>query len=105
MAVIKVSDSNRVIELAILGAVNNLNALQARTLTFGQIYMELVRTQTDFPTIKECVAIVNVLVAEGLIVSKGILEHDPGFPYTQHLIGGVTEVGVAALMTYDALLE
>ncbi|WP_155496582.1 hypothetical protein [Pseudomonas amygdali] len=68
------SDSNRVIELAILGAVNNLNVLRARTLTFGQIYMELVRTQTDFPTIKECVAIVNVLVAEGPIVSKETLK-------------------------------
>ncbi|AVE03793.1 hypothetical protein CYL20_04240 [Pseudomonas palleroniana] len=89
--------SGCVLELAILGVIYELNSDQSRTLTFGQIYMALLRAHSNISPISECVVVVNLLVTEGLIVSRKVLDHDRAFPYTQHLIGGLTEVGVAAL--------
>lgn len=94
---------NYLIELAILDVISKLNTSKARILTFGNIYMELVRTHKNIPSIKDCVIIVNAMVAESLLVSDRTLEHDPSFPYTQHLISGLTEIGVAALEAYAML--
>ncbi|WP_205929145.1 hypothetical protein [Pseudomonas viridiflava] len=94
--------SGCVLELAILSVISELTADQNRTLTFGQIYMALIRAYSDIPSITECVVIVDVLVSEGLIFSKRVLDYDPAFPYVQHLIGGVAEVGVAASDFYAA---
>lgn len=85
------------IELAILSAVQKLNAMRARPLTFGQIYMELVQSYPEIPSIVECVMTVDGLVAVGLVISEKVLEPDPGFPFTQHIIAGLTEIGEAAL--------
>ncbi|MCI3946061.1 hypothetical protein K0038_03111 [Pseudomonas syringae] len=37
------------------------------------------------------------MVREGLLTSAKVLEHDLSFPYPQHLISGLTEMGAASL--------
>ncbi|WP_243247757.1 hypothetical protein [Pseudomonas maioricensis] len=76
---------------------------KARQLTCGQIYMQLVRRQPSVPSIVRCVLAIDVLVNEGLLVSERVLEEDPAFPYTQHIIRGLTEIGAASLLTSDAV--
>jgi hypothetical protein len=67
-------------------------------MTFGQIYMQLVRSQQSIPPIAQCVVTVDVLVKEGLLVSERVLDEDPAFPYIQHIISGLTDIGAACLM-------
>jgi hypothetical protein len=85
------------LDLALLKTVRSLNGKEARKLTFGQIYMHLLRTHPQVPPIPQCVLAVNALVMEGLLVSDRVLDEDPAFPYAQHIISGLTEVGVASL--------
>ncbi len=92
--------SNYLTELAILNVVNKLNSPGVRALTFGQIYLALICAGSKVPSITECVLIVNTLVEEGLVISKKAFEPDPGFPYTLHLISGLTEMGAAVLKAY-----
>jgi hypothetical protein len=96
------------VDLAILKAVSLLSegkpgGGKPRKLTCGQIYMQLVRRQPSFPSIVRCVLAIDVLVNEGLLVSERILDADPAFPYTQHIISGLTEIGAASLMASDAV--
>ncbi|WP_328588287.1 MULTISPECIES: hypothetical protein [Pseudomonas syringae group] len=92
------SDSLFRTDLAILKAVRRLCAGQPRKLTFGQIYRELVRAHSSLPAIDVCVAMVDTMVREGLLRSARILEHDLSFPYPQHIICGLTEIGAASLV-------
>ncbi len=96
------------IDLAILNAVWLLGEGKAgggkpRKLTCGQIYMQLVRRQRSVPSIVRCVLAIDVLVNEGLLVSERVLDEDPAFPYTQHIISGLTEIGAASLTAKDAM--
>lgn len=84
-------------ELAILKTVHALCEKGSRRITFGQIYMHLLRLRSSIPSITRCVETVDELVKEGLLVSERILDQDPDFPYTQHIIGGLTEIGLASL--------
>lgn len=86
------------IDLNILKAVRALAGTGLRAMTCGQIYMQLVRTAQPLPPIERCVVAIDSLVKEGLIVSKKVLDVDPAFPYTQHVIAGLTEVGAACLV-------
>lgn len=88
---------NLSIDLAVLKSVRLLNRVRSRKLTFGQIYMQLLRSQAHTPSIAQCVVAVDVLVREGLLVSERVLEQDPAFPYVQHIISGLTEIGAASL--------
>ncbi|WP_024657876.1 hypothetical protein N027_11110 [Pseudomonas syringae USA007] len=97
-----VSNEYNRIERVVLGAVKRLCGGQRRKLTFGQIYRELVRTQPSVPAISVCVTTVDTLVREGLLTSVKTLEPDQSFPYTQHLISGLTEIGAASLMDTGA---
>lgn len=85
------------LDLALLKTVRALNTKEARKLTFGQIYMHLLRAHPHVPPIPQCVLAVNALVMEGLLVSARVLDEDPAFPYTQHIISGLTEVAIASL--------
>lgn len=85
------------IDIAILKAVLLLTRNGQRKLTFGQIYMHLVGCLQSIPPIARCVVAVDVLVSEGLLTSERILEDDPTFPFAQHIISGLTEVGEASL--------
>lgn len=85
------------IDLAILKTVHLLCEGHDRRITFGQIYMHLLRLRKGVPSIVQCVETVDVLVKEGLLVSARILDQDPDFPYTQHIISGLTEIGRASL--------
>ena len=85
------------IDIAILNAVRLLTRDGQRKLTFGQIYMHLVGCLQSIPPIARCVEAVDVLVSEGLLTSERVLEDDPTFPYLQHIISGLTEVGEACL--------
>lgn len=96
------------VDLAILEAVWLLTegkpgGGKPRKLTCGQIYMQLVRRQPSVPSIVRCVLAIDVLVSEGLLVSERVLEEDPAFPYTLHIIRGLTEIGTACLVTSDAV--
>ncbi len=97
------------VDLAILKAVWLLisevrpGGGKPRQLTCGQIYMQLVRRQPSVPSIVRCVLAIDVLVNEGLLVSERVLEEDPAFPYTQHIISGLTEIGGASLMAKNAM--
>ncbi|MCQ2993869.1 hypothetical protein NLO95_07035 [Pseudomonas syringae] len=96
------------IDLAILKAVWLLGEGKPgegkpRKLTCGQIYMQLVRRQRSVPSIVRCVLAIDVLVNEGLLVSERVLDADPAFPYTQHIISGLTEIGAASLTAKDAV--
>ena len=96
------------VDLAILKAVWLLSegkpgGGKPRKLTCGQIYMQLVRRQPSVPSIVRCVLAIDVLVNEGLLVSERLLDADPAFPYTQHIISGLTEIGAASLMVKDAM--
>lgn len=96
------------LDLAILKAVWLLSegkpgGSKPRKLTCGQIYMQLVRRQPSVPSIVRCVLAIDVLVNEGLLVSERVLDADPAFPYTQHIISGLTEIGAASLMAKDAM--
>ncbi|OUM08071.1 hypothetical protein BW686_08645 [Pseudomonas syringae] len=84
-------------DLAILKVVRRLCSSQPRKLTFGQIFRELVRCHSSLPAIDVCVARVDTMVREGLLTSAKVLEHDLSFPYPQHLISGLTEMGAASL--------
>lgn len=90
------------LNLAVLKTVRLLTQHQAdhqtAKLTFGQIYMQLVRTRQSIPPIAQCVGIVDELVREGLLISERVLGEDPAFPYTQHLISGLSPIGVACLV-------
>jgi hypothetical protein len=85
------------LDLALLKTVRALNKKEVRKLTFGQIYMHLLRAHQQVPPIPQCVLAVNTLVMEGLLVSARVLDEDPAFPYTQHIISGLTEVAIASL--------
>ncbi|MDU8431268.1 hypothetical protein RYA99_22255 [Pseudomonas syringae pv. actinidifoliorum] len=97
-----VSNEYNRIERVVLTAVKRLCGGQRRKLTFGQIYRELVRSQSSVPAIGVCVTTVDTLVREGLLTSIKTLEPDRSFPYTQHLISGLTEIGAASLMDTGA---
>ncbi len=92
-----VSHENPRIDLAILKIVRRLCSSKPRKLTFGQIYMELVRACASLPAIPVCVMTVDTMVREGLLTSAKVLEPDLSFPFTQHLISGLTEIGAASL--------
>lgn len=85
------------IDIAILNAVRLLTRDGQRKLTFGQIFMHLVGCLQSIPPIARCVEAVDALVSEGLLTSERVLEDDPTFPYVQHIISGLTEVGEASL--------
>ncbi len=84
-------------ELAVLEIVRSSNFIRPRKLTSGQLYMALIRLQSDVPAIERFMAMIDELVKEGLLISAMVLDHDPSFPYTQHIILGLTEPGEAAL--------
>lgn len=90
-------DPRYAVDLAVLGAVRVLNDEGATKLTFGQIYTRLIRAHSRIPAIADCVVAVDVLVKEGLLVSERVLDEDPAFPYTQHIISGLTEIGAASM--------
>lgn len=89
------------IELAILKTVLALSEGGSRRITFGQIYMHLLRLRSSVPSITRCVESVDGLVKEGLLVSARILDQDPDFPYTQHIISRLTDVGLASVAEND----
>ncbi|KTB78849.1 hypothetical protein [Pseudomonas syringae] len=84
-------------ELAVLEIVRSSNFIRPRKLTSGQLYMALIRLQSDVPSIESFMAMIDELVKEGLLISATVLDHDASFPYTQHIILGLTEIGEAAL--------
>ncbi|RMO66700.1 hypothetical protein ALQ37_101820 [Pseudomonas syringae pv. aptata] len=90
-----VSDGKQRVDLAVLSIVGRLCFSKPQKLTFGQIYRELVRAYSSAPAIHVCVATVDTLVREGLLISTRVLEPDQSFPYTQHIISGLTEIGAA----------
>ncbi|RMO81541.1 hypothetical protein ALQ33_101383 [Pseudomonas syringae pv. philadelphi] len=92
-----VSHQNLRIDLAILRVVRRLCSNQPRKLTFGQIYTELIRCHSVPPAIPACVTTVDTMVREGLLTSAQVLEPDLSFPYPQHIISGLTEIGAASL--------
>ncbi|KAA8698087.1 hypothetical protein F4W67_01075 [Pseudomonas caricapapayae] len=92
-----VSDENPRVDLAVLSIVKRLCVSKPQKLTFGQIYRELVRAHSRAPAIHVCVTTVDTLVREGLLISAKVLEADQSFPYTQHIISGLTEIGAASL--------
>ena len=101
-----VSDEKQRLDLAVLHIVSRLCFSKPQKLTFGQIYRELVRAYSSAPAIHVCVATVDTLVGEGLLISTRVLEPDQSFPYTQHIISGLTEIGAASLRgCKDALAE
>lgn len=85
------------LDLAVLKVVGRLSDSNSTRITFGQIYMQLVRCLPNIPSIAECVVAVDVLVKEGLQVSQRVLDEYPAFPYTQHIISGLTDIGAASL--------
>nr|WP_259640672.1 hypothetical protein [Pseudomonas viridiflava] len=85
------------IDVAILSVVRRFSSDRSRRLTFGQIYMEVLKRSAHVFPIIECVNAVDVLVREGLLISERTLDVDQSFPYTQHIISGLTEVGAASL--------
>lgn len=95
------SESER-IDVALLSVVSRLSPDRTRRLTFGQIYMELLKRSPRVCPLIECVLAVNVLASEGLLISERVLEVDPSFPYTQHLISGLSDVGAASLDEREA---
>ncbi|PBP94137.1 hypothetical protein CCL17_24970 [Pseudomonas congelans] len=94
---IVVSDGKQRVDLAVLSIVGRLCFSKPQKLTFGQIYRELVRASSSAPAIHACVETVDTLVREGLLISTRVLEPDQSFPYTQHIISGLTEIGAASL--------
>ncbi|QQQ53077.1 hypothetical protein JJQ97_10730 [Pseudomonas syringae] len=94
---LEVSDGKQRVDLAVLSIVGRLCFSKPQKLTFGQIYRELVRAYSSAPAIHVCVATVDTLVREGLLISTRVLEPDQSFPYTQHIISGLTEIGAASL--------
>ncbi|QVX16391.1 hypothetical protein DB356_17600 [Pseudomonas congelans] len=84
-------------ELAVLEIVRSANFVRPGKLTSGQIYLALIRLQSDVPAAGEFMAMIDELVKEGLLVSAAVLEHDISFPYVQHIVLGVTETGAAVL--------
>lgn len=94
------SNLQRSVDLAILRTVRLLSEGPSRRVTCGQIYLELARFNPHLPPVAHCAVAVDVLVREGLLVSERVLGEDPGFPYPQHLIIGLSEMGAASL---DAL--
>ena len=97
-----VSDKPGRIAVAILSAVRRLSPDRSRKLTFSQIYMELLTRSARVCPIVDCVLAVDVLAREGLLISERLLEVDPSFPYTQHIISGLTDVGAASLDEREA---
>ncbi|KPX39194.1 hypothetical protein ALQ03_101943 [Pseudomonas savastanoi pv. glycinea] len=89
------------VDLAILSIVKRLCLSTPQKLTFGQIYRELVRAYARAPAIHVCVGAVDTLVREGLLISARVLEPDQSFPYTQHIISGLTEIGAASLASCE----
>lgn len=87
--------------MSILKSVRRLSPDRSRKLTFGQIYMQLIQLQTSVPSIAHCVQAVDVLVTEGLLISERVLDEHPDFPYTQHIISGLTDIGAASLMSEE----
>lgn len=87
----------RAIDLVILKTVRLLSGEDARRLTFGQIYMHMVRSQPRVAPIVQLVVAVDSLVKEGLLISERVLDEDPTFPYTKHIISGLTDLGAACL--------
>ncbi|CAM3239056.1 hypothetical protein BZK31_12720 [Pseudomonas floridensis] len=92
------------VDVAILRVVRRLSPDRSRKLTFGQIYMELLRTSARVCSIVDCVQAVDVLASEGLLISERVLDVDPSFPYTQHIISGLTDIGAASLDERETLL-
>ncbi|MCF5165484.1 hypothetical protein GIW45_15740 [Pseudomonas congelans] len=84
-------------ELEVLEIVRSANFVRPGKLTSGQIYLALIRLQSDVPAAGEFMAMIDELVKEGLLVSAAVLEHDISFPYVQHIVLGVTETGAAVL--------
>ncbi|PBQ18172.1 hypothetical protein CCL09_10430 [Pseudomonas congelans] len=92
-----VNEGKQRVDLAVLSIVGRLCFSKPQKLTFGQIYRELVRAYSSAPAIHACVETVDTLVREGLVISTRVLEPDQSFPYTQHIISGLTEIGAASL--------
>ncbi|AAY38568.1 hypothetical protein ACQJ22_23990 [Pseudomonas fragariae (ex Marin et al. 2024)] len=84
-------------ELAVLEIVRSANFVRPGKLTSGQIYLALIRLQSDVPAAGDFMAMIDELVKEGLLVSAAVLDHDISFPYVQHIVLGVTETGAAVL--------
>ncbi|SDX58456.1 hypothetical protein SAMN05444064_11113 [Pseudomonas syringae] len=84
-------------ELAVLEIVQSSNFVRPRKLTSGQLYFALIRLQSEVPVIGIFMEMIDELVKEGLLISAAVLDHDPSFPYVQHIILGLTEIGDAAL--------
>ena len=95
------NDDRHTLDLALLKVVRALLDDGARKLTFGQIYMSLIRARPCIPPITQCVVAVDKLVNEGLLVSERMLDEDPAFPFTQHIISGLTEVAIASLQSKE----
>lgn len=91
------NDDSKTLDLAVLKTVRSLTFGRARKLTFGQIYMELVRVRPHPPSLAQCVVAVDGLVREGLLVSERLLDVDPAFPSTRYIISGLSEIGAASL--------
>ncbi|RMP09947.1 hypothetical protein ALP98_101771 [Pseudomonas viridiflava] len=89
------------VDLAILSIVKRSCSNKPQKLTFGQIYRELVRAYARAPAIHVCIGAVDTLVREGLLISARVLEPDQSFPYTQHIISGLTEIGAASLASCE----
>ncbi|RMR62802.1 hypothetical protein ALP83_03745 [Pseudomonas syringae pv. actinidiae] len=84
-------------ELAVLEIVSNAHFFRPGKMTSGQLYLNLIRLQPAVPAIGEFMEMIDHLVKEGLLISGAILPCDASFPYVQHIIFGLTDVGEAAL--------
>ncbi|KUG42879.1 hypothetical protein [Pseudomonas savastanoi] len=48
---------------------------------------------------------IDTLVKEGLLISGAVLPCDASFPYVQHIIFGLTEVGEAVVQATKSEIE
>lgn len=92
-------------ELAVLEIVRSAHFIRPRKLTSGQLYLALIRLQSEVPAIGTFMEMIDDLVKEGLLVSAAVLDHDVSFPYVQHIISGLTEIGEAALEVQSAQVD
>jgi hypothetical protein len=97
------NSAERGLELSVLKTVRELNHNRTRKLTFGQIYMKLIQLHACVPSIAQCLQTVDELVKEGLLVSEKMLDKHLDFPYPQHLISGLTDIGAASLMSEEEM--
>ncbi|EFW79517.1 hypothetical protein ALP26_01182 [Pseudomonas savastanoi pv. glycinea] len=92
-------------ELAVLEIVDSAHFFRPGKMTSGQLCLSLIRLQPAVPAIGEFMEMIDHLVKEGLLISGAVLPCDASFPYVQHIIFGLTEVGKAVVQATKSEIE